>query len=126
MNPDLALLAQETTTNPLISLAPLLLIFVAMYFLMIRPQQRRARAQRELVASIDIGDEVITIGGMYGTVTDLDDESVTVEVAAGTSIRLVKSAIARKLVFDEEYDDEDAYSDDEEGYAEDEEAGEER
>lgn len=97
-------LAQENGTggSALISLAPLLLIFVALYFLMIRPQQRRARAQRELIQSVEVGDEVITIGGMYGLVQEVDDESLVIEISPGNQVRFVKSAIARKLVLDEE------------------------
>jgi preprotein translocase subunit YajC len=100
----------------LVSLAPILLIFVAMYFLMIRPQQKRARAQRELLDSLEVGDEVLTVGGMFGTIVDMDDESLTVEVAPGTSIRMVRNAIARKLVYDEDegdYDYEDEVDDEE-------------
>jgi len=100
----------------LVSLAPILLIFVAMYFLMIRPQQKRARSQRELLESLEVGDEVLTVGGMYGTIVDMDDESLTVEVSPGTSIRMVRNAIARKLVFDEDegdYDYEDEVGDEE-------------
>ncbi len=108
MTPAFPLIAQQTATNPLVTFLPLLLIFAAMYFLMIRPQQRRARSQRELIESIEVGDEVVTVGGMYGVVRELDDDSVTVEVSPGTSIRFVKSAIARKLVLDEEeYEDEE-------------------
>jgi preprotein translocase subunit YajC len=78
---------------------------VIFYFLLIRPQQRRARAQRELVESVDVGDEVITVGGMFGTIRALDDEAVTVEVAPGTEIRMLKSAIMRKHVFDDDVED---------------------
>jgi preprotein translocase subunit YajC len=80
---------------------------VAMYFLMIRPQQRRARAQRDLIQSLEVGDEVVTIGGMFGTVRDVDDDAVMVEVSPGTTLRFVKSAIARKLVVDDEGGDEE-------------------
>jgi preprotein translocase subunit YajC len=87
-----------------------LLFLVAMgavfYFLLIRPQQRRQRAQRALIDSVEVGDEVMTVGGMYGTVRAMDDESVTVEVAPNVDIRFAKSAIARKLVYDEYDDDE--------------------
>jgi preprotein translocase subunit YajC len=101
-------LAQDSGgSSGLISLAPLLLIFVAMYFLMIRPQQRRARAQRDLIQSLEVGDEVVTIGGMFGTVRDVDDDAVMVEVSPGTTLRFVKSAIARKLVVDDEGGDEE-------------------
>jgi preprotein translocase subunit YajC len=83
-------------------LLPLLLMGAIFYFLLIRPQQRRTRAQRDLIESLDVGDEVITIGGVFGTIRALDEEAVTLEVAPGIQVRLVKSAIARKLVFDEE------------------------
>jgi preprotein translocase subunit YajC len=100
----------------LVSLAPILLIFVAMYFLMIRPQQKRARAQKDLLESLEVGDEVLTVGGMFGTIVDEDDESLTVEVSPGTRIRMVRNAIARKLVYDEDegdYEYEDEVEDDE-------------
>lgn len=85
-------------------LIPLVLMVGIFYFLLIRPQQRRARQQRALVESVGVGDEVMTIGGIFGTVRDTDDESFTLEVAPGVEVRFVKSAVARKLV----YDDEDA------------------
>ena len=113
------ILAQETSgggASGLVSLAPILLIFVAMYFLMIRPQQKRARAQKDLLESLEVGDEVLTVGGMFGTIVDMDDESLTVEVSPGTRIRMVRNAIARKLVYDEEegdYDYEDEVDDEE-------------
>jgi preprotein translocase subunit YajC len=79
-------------------------MFAVLYMVMIRPQQKRTRAARALLESLDVGDEVITIGGMHGTITAIDDEEgeVTVEVAPDVEVRLVKSAIARKLVFDDE------------------------
>jgi preprotein translocase subunit YajC len=92
-------------------LVPLLLMGVLFYFLLIRPQQRRARQQRELVNAIEVGDEVMTASGMFGTVVDIDDEDdiVTVEIAPTTHVRMVKRAISQRLVDDEEeYDDEDA------------------
>jgi len=91
--------------------APLLLLVLMggfFYFLMIRPQQRRARAQRELLQSIEVGDEVMTIGGMYGTVRAVEDDRITLEVAPNVDLTFAKSAIARKLVFDdEEYEEEE-------------------
>jgi preprotein translocase subunit YajC len=91
-----------TNTNPLVTFLPLILIGVVFYFLLIRPQQRRARAQRELIQSVDVGDEVVTIGGIYGTVRAVDDDAISVEVSPGTTLRFVRSAIARKLSYDEE------------------------
>jgi preprotein translocase subunit YajC len=109
MTAALQFLAQDGSdgSSPFITLAPLLLIFVAMYFLMIKPQQRRARAQRELIGSIDVGDEVITIGGMYGVVREVDEDSIVIEISPGNQVRFVKSAIARKLVLDKEEGEEE-------------------
>jgi preprotein translocase subunit YajC len=93
-----------------------LLFVVAMvgifYFVLIRPQQRRARSQRALIESVDVGDEIMTIGGIFGTVREIDDESVSLEVAPNVEIRFVKSAISRKMVYDDE--DEEGHADEEE------------
>jgi len=78
------------------------------YFLLIRPQQRRQRQQRQLIESVEVGDEVMTIGGLFGTVNAIDDESVTLEVSPGVELRFAKSAVARKLVYDEDDDREEA------------------
>ena len=93
----------------------LVLMGAVFYFLLIRPQQRRQRSQRALIESVAVGDEVMTIGGIYGTVRDLDDEAVTIEVAPGIDVRFAKTAIARKLVYDDSYDeDEEAHEGSEE------------
>jgi preprotein translocase subunit YajC len=94
--------AKTTSTNPLVSLLPILLIGVVFYFLLIRPQQRKARAQQQLTRSVEVGDEVITLGGLFGVVRELDDDSVLLEVAPGTELRFLRSAIARKLTPEEE------------------------
>jgi len=78
-------------------LISLVLLVAVFYFLLIRPQQRRMRAQRNLVTSLDVGDEVVTIGGMFGRITEMDDESATLEISPGTRVRFVKQAIARRL-----------------------------
>jgi preprotein translocase subunit YajC len=90
-----------------VSLLFLVLIGVVFYFMLIRPQQRRARAQRELAQSISVGDEVVTIGGIFGRVQEVDDDAVILEVAPGTSLRFVRSAIARRLVEQEEEESEE-------------------
>jgi len=81
----------------LISLALMVGIF---YFLLIRPQQRRARQQRDLLGSLQVGDEVVTVGGMFGRITDMDDESVTLDVGAGR-VRFIRQAVARKVTYGE-------------------------
>ena len=104
MTAVLSLLAATKTTNanPLVSLLPILLIGVVFYFLLIRPQQRRARSQRELTQSVEEGDEVVTIGGIFGIVRELEDDSVLLEVAPGTELRFLRSAIARRLTPEDE------------------------
>jgi preprotein translocase subunit YajC len=89
-------------------LVPLVLMGVLFYFLLIRPQQRRARAQRDLISSVEVGDEIMTAGGILGTVTamDDDDELLTVEVAPGTRIRVVKRAVSQRFVEEDEADEE--------------------
>jgi len=99
-------LAQQS--NPVATFLPLVLMVAVFYFLLIRPQQRRARQQRELVESIDVGDEVVTIGGIYGVVTEVDDETVTLDVGGGSRIRFVKQAVARKTIEEEEAAEEEA------------------
>jgi preprotein translocase subunit YajC len=90
----MTLLAQQGGSNYtfLISLVLMVGIF---YFLLIRPQQRRVRQQRELVDSLDVGDEVVTIGGMFGTILEMDEESVTLDAGGGTRLRYLKQAVAR-------------------------------
>jgi preprotein translocase subunit YajC len=83
----------------LIFLGFLILIF---YFMLIRPQKRRVDQHRKLISSIGNGDEVVTIGGVFGTVQRMSDEEVELEISPGTTIRVVKSAIARKVTEDEE------------------------
>ena len=72
-------------------------MLVAFYFLLIRPQQRRMRQQANLLESIRVGDEIITIGGIFGHITRILDDRVEVEVADGTRLYLLRSAVARRL-----------------------------
>ena len=81
------------------------LIFLALlvgifYFMLIRPQKRRVEQHKTLVESISDGDEVVTIGGIYGTVVRIGDDEMELEVSPGTRVRFVKSAIARRLTED--------------------------
>lgn len=83
--------------SSLIFLALLIAIF---YFMLIRPQKRRVEEHRNLVESIGVGDEVVTIGGIYATVVATGDEEIELQVAPGVNIRFVKSAIARRITED--------------------------
>jgi preprotein translocase subunit YajC len=88
--------------SSLIFLALLIGIF---YFMLIRPQKKQAEHRRELIESVETGDEVITIGGLHGTVQAIDDEDMQLEIAPGTVVTFVKSAIARKVWDEEDEDD---------------------
>jgi preprotein translocase subunit YajC len=82
----------------LTTFAPLVLMFVVMYFLMIRPQQKRAKEQRSMMDALAKGDEVVTAGGMLGRVAKVSDTGyVTIEIAANTEIVVQKSAITTLL-----------------------------
>jgi preprotein translocase subunit YajC len=96
------LAATSQGSSGLISILFLVVMIGLLYMVMIRPQQRRARQQKLLQSDVGAGDEVVTIGGIYGEVTEVDDETVVVEIADGVEVRFVRSAIARKLVFDDE------------------------
>jgi preprotein translocase subunit YajC len=93
-----------------------LLIFVVPFgllFLFMRNQQRRVRQQQALQQAAEVGDEVLTTAGIFGTIVDEDEDegTVTVEIAPGTRIRMVRSGIARRLTEDEVAYDDEAYDD---------------
>lgn len=106
----LASIAQSSSqsSNPITLFAPLVLMGGVFYFLLIRPQQKRARAQKALVSSVEVGDEVMTSGGIFGTISQIDDDDGTIqlEIAPGTRIRMVRSGIARRFTEDDDYEDE--------------------
>ena len=80
--------------NALIQFLPLILIFVVFYFLLIRPQQRKAKDQRAMLDALRRGDRVVTGGGIIGTVARVDSaEEVTVDIAEGVRVRVLRSTI---------------------------------
>ncbi len=79
------------------SLFPLILMFVVFYFLLIWPQQKKAKAHRQILASLQKGDNVITSSGIYGTITGLTDTVVTLEIAEKVRIKVARNAIAGKV-----------------------------
>lgn len=92
--------AAQQGSNPYSGIIMLVIMFAIFYFLLIRPQQRRARAQRELLSSVEVGDEVVTTSGMFGTVIDIDEEDdiLTLEIAPGTRVRILRAGIGRIVV----------------------------
>jgi preprotein translocase subunit YajC len=70
------------------------LMFVVMYFFMIRPQIKKQKKEREYRSALQKGDDVITIGGIYGKITDVKEDAVVVEVHGGTKLKIAKTAVS--------------------------------
>ncbi|MBK8175923.1 MAG: preprotein translocase subunit YajC [Rhodospirillales bacterium] len=84
-----------TSPDSLLQLAPLVLVFAVFYFLLIRPQQKKMKQHREMIAGIRRGDRVVTGGGIIGTVSKVvDDNEVQVEIAEGVRVRVQRPAIS--------------------------------
>ena len=84
-----------------------------MWVLLILPQQRRMRQHQAVVAGLRAGDEVVTAGGVYGTITSVDEDTLAVEVAPGVVLRVLRSAVSQRVgPFDDEAIDEDGDEDD--------------
>jgi preprotein translocase subunit YajC len=86
-------------------------IFALIYFMMIRPQQRRRREVQNMQSAMGIGDEIITVGGLYGTIRSIDEDSVVLEIAPGVTARYAKAAIGKvnqKAVSDDDALDDEA------------------
>jgi preprotein translocase subunit YajC len=81
----------------LTTFVPLILIFVVFWFLLIRPQQKKAKEHRTMVGALSKGDEVVTNGGLLGRITAIGDTFVTVEVAEGMEVRVQRSAVSNLM-----------------------------
>ena len=79
------------------SMLPLVLMFVVLYFVMIRPQMKRQKEHKALIEALAKGDEIVTVGGMLGKVSKLGDSYLHVEVAAGVEVQVQRSAIVQVL-----------------------------
>jgi preprotein translocase subunit YajC len=83
--------------NAFVQLLPLVLIFVVFYFLLIRPQAKRAKEHKAMVAALAVGDEVVTSGGILGRVTETGDQFLTVEVAEGVRVKVQRHTVGAIL-----------------------------
>ena len=83
--------------SSLMSMAPLILMFVVLYFVMIRPQMKRQKEHRSMVEALAKGDEVATAGGVIGKVTRLDDTYLGLEIASGVEVQVQRSAVVQVL-----------------------------
>lgn len=79
--------------GPLVQFLPLALVFVVFYFLLIRPQQQKAKAHREMISNLKRNDEVVTAGGLYGRVVELSEKVVTLEIAQNVRVRIDRPRI---------------------------------
>jgi preprotein translocase subunit YajC len=85
---------EQQSANPLISFLPLILVFVVFYFLLIRPQQKQKKDHENMLKGLAKNDEVVTSGGIHGTVINVKDTSVVLRVDDNTKIEVEKYAIA--------------------------------
>lgn len=90
------------SVEPVETLIFLALMLVFVWAFMILPQQRRLKRHNQLVASIEVGDDLLTTAGIYGTVTDLDDGDIFLEIAPGVEIRIANGAVATKIEFEDD------------------------
>jgi preprotein translocase subunit YajC len=81
------------------------LFFLVFYFLLIRPQQKKMREHADLVGSVEPGDDVLTNGGLYGTIVAIDGQVMELEIADGVVVRIQRSAIAELIEWDDGADD---------------------
>lgn len=87
--------AAPAQANPIMSFLPLIFIFVIFYFLLIRPQQKAQKDHAKMIASLAKNDEVVTSGGIFGTIINIQDDIITLRVDDNVKIRVQKGSVAR-------------------------------
>jgi preprotein translocase subunit YajC len=97
ISPAWAQAAGGSSASTWINILPLVLIFVVFYFLLIRPQTKRAKEHREMVAKLSAGDEVVTNGGILGRISEIDESFVTLEVAPKVTIRVQRHQVTQLM-----------------------------
>ena len=91
------------STMSILLIVGLIAIF---YFMLIRPQQKRMRQQTELMSNLRVGDDVMTSSGIYGTISEIEEETILLEISEDVEIRVAKNAIARSFTEPEEPEEE--------------------
>ncbi len=92
---NLVFLGLAGEPHPLVSMVPVVLMFVIFYFLMIRPQQKQQKEHKAFLAALDKNQDVVTSGGIHGTIVQVKDNTVSIKVAENVRLEVDKSAIAR-------------------------------
>jgi preprotein translocase subunit YajC len=99
--------AKQQTTSTWIMWALIAVMLVVFYFILIRPQRKRAQEHDQMVSKLEKGDEVVTIGGIHGTISKISEDNVVLDVDEGVKLTFSRSAIARSLAVHEEEEEED-------------------
>ena len=89
--------APQGQADPLMSFLPLVFIFVVFYFLLIRPQSKKAKEHKQMVEALSKGDEVVTNGGLLGRITKVGDNFIELEIAEGTVVKVQRNAVANLM-----------------------------
>ncbi|MDR0246774.1 MAG: preprotein translocase subunit YajC [Burkholderiales bacterium] len=87
----------QQESSLLVSLAPMILIFVVFWFLLIRPQQKKVKEHRSMILALQKGEEVATAGGVIGRIVKLDESTLTLEIASNTEILVQRTAVTQLL-----------------------------
>lgn len=77
------------------------ILILIMYFMLIRPQQQRMKEHQRLLATVDVGDDIVTSGGIYGRVSELDGDTLFLQVADGIEIKITKESVAGMVSYDD-------------------------
>lgn len=94
---DAAAPAAQHANSPWGTVAMLVVFFAIFYFLLIRPQSKRAKAQRQLLANLGAGEEIVTSGGIMGRIVEIDETMVSLEISKGVVIKIQKGSISGAL-----------------------------
>jgi preprotein translocase subunit YajC len=86
-----------TQQSPFVTFLPLVAIFVIFYFLIIRPQNKKQKEHREMVAALSVGDEIVTGGGILGKVTEVGEQFLDVEIAGNVTVKLQRHTVSAVL-----------------------------
>ncbi len=81
-------------SNPYQGIIMLVLMFAIFYFLLIRPQQKKAKMHKELIEGLKVGDTIVTVGGIFGKVVAIQEEMLTVEIATGVKVKITRNSVA--------------------------------
>ena len=84
-------------SNPFTSILPIIIIFAVFYFLILRPQQKQHKAQKQMLEALALGDEIVTNGGILGKITKMDEQFLGVKIADGVEIKVQRHHVARVL-----------------------------